>query len=89
LALGAKGRQLVVLMMWHGLRPVFAGLALGLLASVGCGWLIRSLLFGVPALHPVSFAIVALLLTATASLACLLPASAVARMAPAIALRYE
>jgi putative ABC transport system permease protein len=89
LALGASGGELIALLVWRGLRPAFLGLGIGLLASAGCGWLVRSLLFGVQAIDPLTLAIVALILMSTAFLACLLPACAVARMDPATTLRYE
>jgi predicted permease len=89
LALGASGGELIALLVWRGLRPAFLGLGVGLLASAGCGWLVRSLLFGVGAIDPLTLAMVALILMSTAFLACLLPACAVARMDPATTLRYE
>ncbi len=89
LALGARGGELIALMAWRGLRPAFIGLAVGLLASAGCGWLVRSMLFGVQAMDPLILVIVAAVLASTAFLACVLPAAAVTRMDPATALRYE
>lgn len=89
LALGAKPSELLTLMLRRGLQPALTGLGCGLLASVACGWLVRSLLFGVSAIDPVTITTVTLLLSATAFLACLLPASAASRMDPTTILRYE
>lgn len=89
MALGARSGELISLMMWRGLRPAFIGLAVGILVCVGCGSLVRSLLFGVHAIDPLTISLVAIALTSAASLACFLPASAVAKMDPAITLRYD
>jgi putative ABC transport system permease protein len=89
LALGARPGDLIVLLTWRGLRPVFMGLAIGLLGAAICGWLVRSLLFGVHAIDPLTLAAATLVLAITACAACLVPACAITRMDPANSLHYE
>ena len=47
-ALGARQREVVGLMLWQGLRPAMAGIAMGLAVAVGAGRAIQSLLRSPP-----------------------------------------
>jgi predicted permease len=89
LAIGAKPNALVASVTWRGLRPLAAGLLIGLGVAAACGWLMRSLLFEVQAVDPMTLAGVVLLLLATGSAACLIPALRVSRLNAASVLRYE
>lgn len=86
-AMGASPRQLFRWVVRQGLAPVAAGVAAGLAAALLAGRLLASLLFGVRAYDPATFALVAALLLATALAACLLPARRATRVAPSLALR--
>jgi len=71
------------------LKLTLIGAAIGLVAAFVVTRLIQSLLFGISATDPVSFAAATLLLVAIACFACYLPARSAARVDPMIALRYE
>ncbi len=88
-ALGASRRQVMGLVMRHGARLAVIGTALGLGSALAGTRLLRSLLFGVTATDPVTFALVAAVVLAVALLASYLPARRATRVHPMEALRYE
>ncbi|HEY2806392.1 MAG TPA: ABC transporter permease [Gemmatimonadales bacterium] len=89
MALGARRADVVRLMLQRGLRVVGVAVALGMLASLGAGQLIRKQLYGVGAADPMTFAAVPLILATVALIACYLPARRAARVDPAIALKDQ
>jgi putative ABC transport system permease protein len=88
-ALGAQPRDVLRLVVGEGARLTMIGVGVGVLAALGLTQLMRSLLFGVSAVDPLTFAGVALLLTLAATAACYIPARRAIHTDPIIALRYE
>jgi putative ABC transport system permease protein len=89
IALGAQNREVVGLVMGQGARLTAAGIALGLLGAFAFTRLLASLLDGVSARDPLTFAGVAALLAAVALLATWIPARRAARVDPMLAIRNE
>ncbi len=89
MALGARPRDVMKLIMGDGARFALAGLAIGTIAAIGFTKFMASLLFGVTATDPVTFAAVAILLMAVALLASYVPARRASKVDPMVALRYE
>jgi predicted permease len=89
MALGGSARDVIRLILQQGVRMVVIGLAVGLVAALGITRVMTSLLVGVSPNDPLTYATVALLLTAVALLACWIPARRATRVDPGVALRYE
>jgi len=89
MALGAARRDVLALMVWKGLWPVAAGLAVGIGAALGTTRVLTTMLFEVQPSDPLTIAGVASLLLTAAFLAVLVPARRAARVDPLIALRSE
>jgi predicted permease len=88
-ALGARGADIVGLVLGEGMRLVAIGIGLGLVVALATARLIRGFLYGLSPLDPVTFAGVAGLFAAIAALASYLPALRAARLNPVDALRSE
>lgn len=89
MALGARQRDVVGMVLGRAARLAGAGIALGLIASLGLTRLMSSLLYGVKPSDPWTYAAVSLLLMTVAALAAYLPARRAVRVDPLVALRYE
>ena len=89
MALGADSGQVVRLVLAQGGRLVALGLGIGVLGALILTRFLSSMLFGVSAHDPVTFAVIAALLAFTAALACLLPARRASAVDPMTALRAE
>ncbi len=92
LALGARGPDVLRLVVGHGMRLAGAGVAIGLAAALAMAKLITGfsgLLHGVKATDPATFALISLLLLAVALMACLIPARRAMKVDPMVSLKYE
>jgi putative ABC transport system permease protein len=88
-ALGARSRDVLKMILSQGLRTIFIGLLIGLAGSLALTRTMASLLFEVTATDPLTFAAVIALLIAAALLACYIPARRATKVDPMVALRYE
>jgi putative ABC transport system permease protein len=89
MALGAQRSDMLGMVLRQGLVLVVAGIAIGLIVSLGATRLLRTLLYGVAANDFSIYAAVILLLGAAAFLASYIPARRATRVDPMVALRYE
>ena len=87
IALGARGGNVLALVMRQGLAPAVVGTTVGLVAAAGLTRMLRGMLFEVTPLDGLTFAVVPAVMLATAVLACWLPAWRATRLDPLLALR--
>lgn len=88
-ALGAEPGTIVRLVLGDGLRLAVAGLVIGVVVAIAAMRVLRSMLYGVSPVDPLTFAAVALLVTAIALVASYIPARRALRIDPAEALRAD
>jgi putative ABC transport system permease protein len=89
MALGATPRSVLQLIVSQGMKVVLIGVGVGLGGGLALGRAVSSLVFGVPVRDPATFSLVAVVLTAVALAACIIPARRAARVDPMVALREE
>ncbi len=89
MALGASRRQLFGMVVRDGMRPVLAGLAVGLPASAAAASVMRSLLFGIAPTDPAAYVSTIAGLAAVAFVACVLPARRALRVEAMTCLRDQ
>ena len=89
MALGATPRSVLQLIVSQGMKVVLIGVGIGLAGGLALGRAVSSLMFGVQVHDPATFSLVAVVLTAVALAACIIPARRAARVDPMVALREE
>jgi putative ABC transport system permease protein len=89
MALGAKRRELLLMVLREGALLTAAGLAFGLVGAVLMTRVMASLLFGVSATDPLVYVGISVLLLMVALAACYLPARRATLVDPMVALRWE
>jgi putative ABC transport system permease protein len=89
IALGAQSGNIMTLVLKQGIKLAALGVLLGLVGAVGLTRWLASLLYGVSATDPLTFAVIVLLPMAVAVVACWIPARRATKVDPLVALRYE
>ena len=89
MALGASNQDVVQMVLTDGLKPILVGVILGLGAALALSRVVSSLIYGVRATDPLTFAAVALLLLLVGILATIIPAFRATRIEPVRILREE
>jgi putative ABC transport system permease protein len=89
MALGAQTRDVLRLVIGHGMKLAFVGVVIGLGGALALTRLMEKLLFGIGASDPTTFAAAVLLLPIVALLACYLPARGATKVDPMVALRRD
>jgi putative ABC transport system permease protein len=89
MAFGASQRSILSLIIGQGLRLSVGGIALGVIAAIALTRVMASLLVGVSATDPATFAAMAVLFTLVAAFAAWIPARRAAALNPNVALRDE
>jgi ABC-type antimicrobial peptide transport system permease subunit len=89
MALGARTRDVLKLVVRQGMGLTLLGAAIGVAVAVALTRMMKSWLFGVSPTDPLTFAAAALLLTIVALLSCWIPARRATKVDPITALRFE
>ena len=89
MALGARGRDVLRMVLGQFMRLTVVGVVLGLIGAYAATRLMTSLLFGVTATDVTTFVLVSVGLSIVAFVACIVPARRATRVDPLVALRYE
>lgn len=89
MALGAQRSHVLKIVLGQGARLALLGVVIGLAAAAGLTRLMGTILYGVSATDPLTFAAVAMVLTLIALAACYLPARRAVRIDRLVALRHE
>jgi putative ABC transport system permease protein len=89
MALGAKSRDVLKLVVMNGMKLAVIGVVIGLVGAWALARFMKTLLFGVGATDVLTFTVVSICLLLAALLACYVPARRATKVDPLVALRYE
>src|SRR5437899_1156271 len=89
MALGAQRRDVLGLVVGHGMRLALVGVGIGLIGALALTRFMNTLLFEIRPFDPLTFVTVTVILPGVALFSCWLPARRAARVDPMVALRYE
>jgi predicted permease len=89
MALGAQVKDVLQLIVIEGMKPTALGIIVGLVGALALGRALSSMMFGVRAADPLTFATVSVLLIVVSFVACMLPAYRATRVEPVRTLRDE
>jgi putative ABC transport system permease protein len=89
MALGASGADVSRFIVREGMKPAVAGVAIGLVTALFASRILKSMLFGIEPLDPLTLVLVPPLLLLVSLLACYLPALRATRIDPMLAVRSE
>jgi hypothetical protein len=89
MALGARGADIIRVVIASSMRPILIGLVVGLACAVGESFVVRGFVYGVSPFDPVTYAMIVVILGAAAVLAVYLPARRASRIVPIVALRVD
>jgi putative ABC transport system permease protein len=89
MALGARQRDVLLMVVRQGMTLALVGVSIGLIAALWLTSVLKGLLFELSVTDPTTFTLIAALMLGVAFLACYLPARGATRVDPMIALRQE
>jgi ABC-type antimicrobial peptide transport system permease subunit len=89
MAVGAQKSNILGLILRESVRPVLAGLLVGMVLAVGASYLLRGVLYGLNTVDGIAYPGVSLLFLAIALLAAYPPSRRALSVDPMVALRYE
>ena len=89
MALGARARDVVTMLLAQSLRPIVIGLVLGALGGFGLSKALNAMFWEMTSADPIVFSAIAALMLAAALVAAWVPVHRVTRIDPQQALRYE